>query len=74
MNTVVNWIWTLIVSITTPLIFKAIEGYTWLIFGCTGIIGFIYIFIFMKETMGVPKDRVKKLYYKQDKQVYDPIR
>ena len=56
LNTVVNWIWTLIVSITTPLLFNAIEGYTWLIFGCTGVIGLIYVFLFMKETKGVPKD------------------
>lgn len=41
-NTVVNWTWTLIISLTTPIIFKHIEGYTWLIFACTAILGLIY--------------------------------
>ena len=73
-NTVVNWIWTLIVSTSTPFLFKAIEGYTWLIFGCTAIVGLIYIMLFMKETRGVSKERVKRLYHKGDADVhYDPI-
>lgn len=73
MNTVVNWFWTLVVSLVTPYMFDGIQGYTWLVFACTGIIGFIYIFTFMKETKGVPKDRVKRLYNKPDNQVYEPI-
>ena len=61
-NTVVNWIWTLVVSISTPLLFDAIQGYVWLIFGITLLIGQAYIMLFMKETMGLSKEKVKRLY------------
>ena len=69
-NTVVIWIWTCIVSFTTPLMFKALSGWTWFIFGCTSIIGFIYFLLVMKESKGVPLDKVKRLYHKSNKEGY----
>lgn len=71
-NTVVNWTWTLIISISTPLLFRAMNGYVWLLYGCTSIIGLLYICKFMKETRGVPKDAQKRLYNKGGE--YDAIR
>ena len=65
-NTVVNWIWTLVISLVTPLLFDAIEGQTWLIFGCTSIVGFIFFVICMKETKGLTKEQCKALYMKQE--------
>lgn len=64
MNTVVNWAWTLVVSISTPLLFNALTGYVWLLFGITCTLGFFYVLIMMKETKGVSKEKVKRLYNK----------
>lgn len=64
MNTVVNWAWTLIVSISTPLLVKALNGYVWMLFGITCTLGFLYVLLMMKETKGVSKEKVKRLYYK----------
>lgn len=75
-NTVVNWIWTLLVgAILPPILNNAMDGYVWLMFGCFSAIGFVYIAVTMKETMGVPKDKLKTLYNKSNKTAdYDPIR
>ena len=72
-NTVVNWIWTLFMSIMTLYLNEWLKGYIWFLFGITATIGFFYIMIFMKETRGVPQDRLKRLYNKGGDQVYDPI-
>ena len=64
LNTVVNWVWTLIISLATPVIFKAIGGATWLIFASTCALGLIYVIAYMKETRNLAKDQVKRLYYK----------
>ena len=73
-NTVVNWIWTLFMSIMTLYLNEWLKGYIWFLFGITATIGFFYIMIFMKETRGVPQDRLKRLYNKNGgDQVYDPI-
>ena len=75
-NTVVNWIWTLLVgAVLPPILNKAMDGYVWLMFGSFSVIGFIYIAMFMKETRGVPKDKLKSLYYKNAQTAeYDQIR
>ena len=65
-NTVVNWFWTLVVSISTTLLFNALDGWIWLLFGCISTLGFIYVLLFMKETKGVSKDAVKRLYHKNN--------
>ena len=72
-NTVVCWVWTLVVSIVTPLLFKAIAGYTWLLFASTSSIGLFYITMRMKETKGVPKEQLSKLYDRKIPQVSEPL-
>ena len=72
-NTVVNWIWTLVISVSTPILFKHIEGWTWFIFGCTSILGLVYLLPTMKETKGVPADKVKLIYNKNSDVGYEPI-
>ena len=74
-NTVVNWFWTLVISISTPFLFDAMNGYVWLMFGITAVLGLAYIVLVMKETRGMPKEKVKRLYYKDsgDSKTYDPI-
>lgn len=73
-NTVINWIWTLFMSIMTPYLSQWLDGYIWLLFGITATLGFFYILIVMKETRGVPQDKLKRLYQKDSgEQVYDPI-
>ena len=66
-NTLVQWLWSLSVSLATPVIFEAIEGYLWLVYCIASTIGLIYMFIFMKETRNIPKDKVKRLYYSKMK-------
>lgn len=61
-NTVMNWIWTLVVSLGTTPLQNAIKGYIWLIFGCIQIIGFIFYFTQMKETKGLTKEQQKRLF------------
>ena len=72
-NTVVNWFWTLFMSIMTLYLSNWLEGYIWFLFGITATIGFFYIMIFMKETRGVAPDKLKTLYFKGDQKQYDPI-
>lgn len=72
-NTFVCWFWTLVVSILTPVLFKAVEGYTWLVFGVTAAIGLMYISICMKETKGVPKEQLKKLYRPKQTAEKEPL-
>ena len=55
-NTVVNWIWTLFMSIMTLYLSQWLKGYLWLLFGATSTVGFIYLTLFMKETKGLSKD------------------
>ena len=73
-NTVVNWFWTLFMSIMTLYLNNWLGGYIWFLFGITATIGFFYIMIFMKETRGLPQDKLKQLYLKGgNSQSYDPI-
>jgi len=75
-NTVVNWGWTLIVSLTTPILIKAIDGWIYFIFGITCVLGFIYLITVMKETLGLSKEECKNLYLKSaaSSKGYDPVR
>ena len=72
-NTVVNWAWTLVISISTLPLFDSLDGNVWLIFGCTNILGFIYVLIVMKETKGVSSEKLKRLYHKSENQKYTAV-
>ena len=63
-NTVVNWGWTLVVSLGTLPLINAIDGWIYLGFGCTCILGFAYLITMMKETKGLSKEECKRLYLK----------
>ena len=63
-DTVVNWTWTLIISVTVLPLNNSLHNYTWLLFCLTNILGFIYVVIFMEEAMGLSKEQAKSLYYK----------
>ena len=63
-NTVVNWMWQIFMSIMTLYFNEWLKGYIWLLFGSLCTIGFFYILIFMKETRGVPQDQLRQLYSK----------
>ena len=66
-NTVVQWIWTLVVAIITPPISNACGGWQWLLYAVLSAIGFVYFLIEMKETRMVSKQEVMRLYYKEEK-------
>ncbi len=55
-NTVANWAWTLVISISTLPLNNSLGGGVWLLFGCCNVVGFIYIVLVMKETKGVSKE------------------
>ena len=77
MNTVVNWMWALNACIVVPFLFNALKGYLWLLYAICSTFGLVYMMKYMKETRGVPKDKLKRLYYKTDKTEaaeYDIIR
>ena len=56
LNTVVNWVLSLVVSIYTPPMLDYFKGYSWLICGVLSIIQLVYIGFYMKETKGLSKD------------------
>ena len=64
LNGVVQWVWTLVVSIITPPINSAFGGWQWLLYSSLSAIGLIYFMIVMKETRLLPKDQVQHLYDK----------
>ena len=65
-GTVMNWFWTLTVSILSPFLINdwLTEGKTWLLFGSLSVFGLLFIVFFMKETRGKSEDEVKLLYRK----------
>lgn len=65
-GTVMNWFWTLIVSILAPFLIEdwLADGKTWLMFSGISFIGLIFIVTMMKETMGKSEYEVKNLYVK----------
>ena len=66
-GTVMNWFWTLIISILSPyLITNWLKyGYVWLMFSGISILGLIFILFMMKETKGLTELEVKNLYTKK---------
>lgn len=65
-GTVVNWFWTLTVSLLSPYLINdwLDNGKTWLLFGGISVVGLLFIIFFMKETMGKSEEEVKNLYRK----------
>lgn len=67
-GTVVNWFWTLVVSVLAPFLINdwLTDGKTWLLFGSLSIVGLLFIIFFMKETRGKSEEEVKRLFRKDD--------
>ena len=62
--TVNLWFWTLIVGLITPPMFNTWlpDGKTFIVFSALTAIGFVYVFMNMKETKGLTEAEVKRLY------------
>ena len=72
-NGVVQWVWTLVVAVITPIFNSIFGGWQWLLYSALSLIGLIYFMIAMKETRLLPKDQVQRLYHKQSGKTYATI-
>lgn len=54
-----------IVGYITPFFLKWSPGYTFIIFGILNISNFVFVFLFIQETKGVPLGDVPALFDKQ---------
>lgn len=62
-GTLLNWTFTLIIGLVTPVMFnKMASGIPFIVFGVLCGLGTIFVFFFMKETKGLSDAEVKKLY------------
>jgi MFS family permease len=62
-GTLLNWTFTLIIGLITPLMFNTLPGgWPFLIFGILCGLGTLFVALFMKETKGLSDAEVKKLY------------
>jgi MFS family permease len=62
-GTLLNWTFTLIIGLITPLMFKVLgSAWPFLVFGILCGLGTLFVALFMKETKGLSDAEVKKLY------------
>ena len=62
-GTLLNWTFTLIIGLITPLMFNNMpDGTPFIVFGVLCGLGTLFVFFFMKETKGLSDSDVKKLY------------
>jgi len=52
-GTFINWSFTFLTGLITPILFNYLGQKTFLIFSCTCCIGFLFVCIFIKETKGL---------------------
>lgn len=60
--TISNWTWNAVIAKVSPLFFKALGFYTYLIFGCSGIIMALFTIFFVPETMGKRMEDMDELF------------
>ena len=73
-NGVVQWVWTLVVAVITPVFNSAFGGWQWLLYSALSLIGLVYFIVVMKETRLLPKEQVQRLYHKMpDPKTYDAL-
>ena len=77
-NTFINWVFTLTVSLTAnTLLTSWPKDYTWILFAGISAVGLVFMIFFMKETRGLSEDQVKRLYRSSDisagKSKYTPV-
>jgi MFS transporter, SP family, sugar:H+ symporter len=70
-GTVVNWFWTLVISLTSPYFLNdwLPYGRTWLMFSIISAAWFFFILFCMKETKGKTEAEVKALFVKSSSSV-----
>jgi MFS family permease len=62
-GTLLNWTFTLIIGLITPIMFNSMKGgWPFIVFGILCGLGTVFVFFFMKETKGLSDAEVKKLY------------
>ena len=62
-----NWTCSLLIGQLTPYFLQYwLHEYTFLLFGVFSLLGFIFVSIYMKETMGLSESECKSLYYSDD--------
>lgn len=62
-GTLLNWTFTLIIGLITPVLFNSLKpGMPFIMFGIFCGLGTIFVYFFMKETKGLSDAEVKKLY------------
>lgn len=62
-GTLLNWTFTLIIGLITPLMFNNMpNGTPFIVFGVLCLLGTLFVMVFMKETFGLSDADVKKLY------------
>lgn len=62
-GTMVNWSFTLIVSLLAPYLLEDwLKEYTWLLFAAISAVGLVFHILVMKETRGLSEEQVKRLY------------
>ena len=60
-----NWIFTIIIGLVTPILLDKVGGYFFIGNGFFTIICALFCFIIMKETKGLSEREVKELYSKE---------
>lgn len=70
LGTLANWIFTIIMALTTPTLLDAIGGYLFIVFGALcGVCG-AFVLFFVKETKGLSNADVAALFNKEKKKQY----
>ena len=62
-----NWIFTIIIGLVTPILLEKVGGYFFIGNGAFTVICALFCFFIMKETQGLSEREVAVLYCKQDK-------
>lgn len=60
--TMLSWTFTLLVGLVEPVLIEKIHGYTFIMFGCLSGVGTLFMYLYMKETLGISERDVKLLY------------
>jgi MFS transporter, SP family, sugar:H+ symporter len=66
-GTFLNWTFTMIYGLITPILFKQLgTSLTFIIYGSTCGVGFFFVFFFVKETKGLSEGDLIDLYRPED--------
>lgn len=54
--TVLSWTFTLLIGLVVPVLMASIEGYTFIVFGCLSALSTKFVYLYMKETLGLSEE------------------